>query len=143
LKDRDKPKFRKDVQEVMGESNISEHMPNHINTRFAIASGCNIFTTITILKLVEMGKLSLDHSVTDCLPNYFPSINNSVTIRHLLTHTSGFCDYFDEEIDEDGYAKVWENIPMYMMKSPDDFLKLLQNKEMEFEPGYRFKYNNG
>jgi CubicO group peptidase (beta-lactamase class C family) len=70
LKDRDKPKFRKDVQEVMGESNISEHMPNHINTRFAIASGCNIFTTITILKLVEMGKLSLDHSVTDCLP-YF------------------------------------------------------------------------
>ncbi|WP_435790668.1 serine hydrolase domain-containing protein [Clostridium sp.] len=131
------------VQEVMGESNISEHMPNHINTRFAIASGCKIFTAIAILKLVEMGKLSLDQSVKDCLPNYFPSMNNSVTIRHLLTHTSGFCDYFDEEIDEDGYAKVWESIPMYMMKSPDDFLRLLQDKEMEFEPGYRFKYNNG
>lgn len=133
------------VHEAMGEANISEHIPNHVNTRFAIASGCKIFTAIAILKLVEMGKLSLDESVTACLPNFFPYMNDSVTIRHLLTHTSGFCDYFDEEENDTdaSYANVWEDIPMYTMKSPGEFLRLLQNKKMEFEPGSRFKYNNG
>jgi len=136
---------KKIIQEAMGEANISEHIENHINTRFPTASGCKIFTAIAILKLIEMGKLSLDDSVTDCLPNFFPYMDNSVTIRHLLTHTSGFSDYFDEEENESDvyYAKVWENIPMYVMKSPSDFLRLLKNKKMEFEPGSRFKYNNG
>ncbi len=133
------------IQEAMGEANISEHIKNNINTRFPTASGCKIFTAVAVLKLIEMGKLSLDDSVTACLPNFFPYMDDSVTIRHLLSHTSGFSDYFDEEENDTdvSYAKVWENIPMYMMKSPSEFLRLLRNKKMEFEPDYRFKYNNG
>lgn len=133
------------IEEALGEANISEHIPNHVNTRFPTASGSKIFTAVATLKLVEMGKLSLDDSVTVCLPNFFPYMDKSVTIRHLLTHTSGFCDYFDEEENDSdtSYAQVWDGIPMYAMKSPNEFLRLLQNKKMEFEPNYRFKYNNG
>lgn len=131
------------IKEAMGESNINAHIANNIDTRFAMASGCKIFTAVAILKLVEMKKLLLEDSVKLLLPGCFPNMNNSVAVHHLLTHTSGFCDYFDEETDTDGYAKVWESIPMYMMKAPRDFLRLLKNKKMEFEPGTRFKYNNG
>lgn len=133
------------MQEAMGEANISEHIPNYVSTRFPTASGSKIFTAVAILKLIELGRVSLDDSVTVWLPNFFSYMDDSVTIRHLLTHTSGFGDYFDEEENDTdtSYASVWENIPMYAMKSPNDFLRLLQNKKMEFQPGYRFKYNNG
>jgi len=39
---------KKIIQEAMGEANISEHIKNHINTRFTTASGCKIFTAIAI-----------------------------------------------------------------------------------------------
>lgn len=133
------------IHQAIGEANISEHIQNREDTRFPTASGCKIFTAVAILKLVEVGKLSLDAFVTECLPNYFPYMDERVTVRHLLTHTSGFCDYFDEEenVEDVSYDNVWSKIPMYNMKAPDDFLILLQNKKMEFEPGFRFKYNNG
>ena len=129
-------------EEAFGHSVLNEEIPNDIHTRFPTASGSKIFTAVAILRLVESGKLSLDDSVVTHLPGHFPFMNEEVTVKHLLTHTSGFEDYFDEE-ENDDYASLWSNLPMYGLKSPDDFLVLLKDKKMEFKPGERFKYNNG
>lgn len=129
-------------EEAFGHSVLNEEIPNDIHTRFPTASGSKIFTAVAILRLVESSKLSLDDSVVTHLPGHFPFMDDEVTIRHLITHTSGFEDYFDEE-ENDDYASLWSNLPMYGLKSPDDFLVLLKDKKMEFKPGERFKYNNG
>jgi CubicO group peptidase (beta-lactamase class C family) len=129
-------------EEAFGHAVLNESVQNNIHTRFPTASGSKIFTAVAVLRLVESGALSLDDSVVTHLPDHFPFMDNEVTVRHLLTHTSGFEDYFDEEVNED-YASLWSDLPMYGLKSPDDFLVLLKDRKMEFKPGERFKYNDG
>lgn len=129
-------------EEAFGLAVINEEVPNHIHTRFPTASGSKIFTAAAVLKLVEEGRLSLEDPVAYYLPDHFPHMDEHVTIWHLLTHTSGFMDYFDEE-ENDDYTGIWKDLPMYRMKHPDDFLVLLRDRKMEFSPGERFKYNNG
>ncbi|WP_367619082.1 serine hydrolase [Planococcus shixiaomingii] len=113
--------------------------PNAIATRFGIASGSKIFTAVVICQLVEEGLLSFDAMLSELLPDSFPDF--PVTIHQLLTHTSGMPDYFDEETMND-FEELWQELPMYRMKTASDFLPLFQNKPMLFEPGERFKYNN-
>lgn len=129
-------------EEAFGLALLHEEVPNKVHTRFPVASGSKIFTAAAVLKLAEEGRLSLEDPVAYYLPDHFPHMDEHVTVKHLLTHTSGFKDYFDEE-ENDDYAGVWKNLPMYAMKNPDDFLILLKDHEMEFSPGERFKYNNG
>lgn len=64
-----------------------------------------------------------------------------MTIHHLLTHTSGIHDYFDEEVMDD-FEELWQNNPMYHVKGLKDFLPMFQNEVMMFQPGERFHYNN-
>ncbi len=129
-------------EEAFGLAVVNEEVPNQIHTRFPMASGSKIFTAAAVLKLVEEGRLSLEDPVAYYLPDHFPHMDEHVTLWHLLTHTSGFMDYFDEE-ENDDYSGIWKDLPMYSMKNPDDFLVLLGDREMEFSPGERFKYNNG
>ena len=103
---------------------MNEAVPNTVGTRFPVASGSKIFTAVAALKLVEKGALSLTDSVTALLPDTFPFMDSRVTVRHLLTHTSGFQDYFKEDANEN-YADLWKNLPMYGMRTPKDFLVLL------------------
>jgi CubicO group peptidase (beta-lactamase class C family) len=64
-----------------------------------------------------------------------------VTIQHLLTHTSGIPDYFDEEVMDD-FEELWQNNPMYHVKELKDFLPMFLDEVMMFQPGERFHYNN-
>lgn len=129
-------------EEAFGEIIPGENLPINLDTAFPTASGCKIFTAVAILKLMEQGELSLGTSVNAILPGVFPHMDDEVTVHHLLTHTSGFMDYFDEE-ESDDYAGTWGKLAMYNIMTPWDFLPLLEDKTMEFPPGERFKYNNG
>jgi CubicO group peptidase (beta-lactamase class C family) len=122
-------------------ANRVEEIPNTIHTRFGIASGCKLFTAIGICQLVDRGVLSFDTPLKECLNIDFPYFSESVTIHHLLTHTSGIPDYFDEEVMND-YEDLWKERPVYQMRSLKDFLPLFQTNKMKFEPGERFHYNN-
>lgn len=113
--------------------------PNAVDTRFGIASGCKIFTAVAIAQLVEEGNLAFDDVLSDLLPDDFP--NFPVTLHQLLTHTSGIPDYFDEAVMED-FEELWQELPMYRMKTTGDFLPLFKDKPMMFEPGEKFQYNN-
>lgn len=111
------------------------------HTKFGIASGAKIFTAVAIAKLVEQGRLDFQSKLADCLSIAFPHFHQDVTIHHLLTHTSGIPDYFDEE-EMDDFEELWQTLPMYRVRSGADFLPLFRDKKMMFSPGERFHYNN-
>ncbi|GBF76381.1 penicillin-binding protein [Paenibacillus sp. 598K] len=123
-----------------GYANRSERIANTPHTRFGIASGCKIFTAIAICQLIEQGRLALDTRLSELeLP--LPQVHPEMTVRHLLTHTSGIPDYFDEAVMTD-YESLWQTLPMYTIDGPGRFLPLFADQPMKFEPGAEFAYNN-
>ena len=128
-------------EQAYGYANRSDRIKNQVNTRFGIASGTKGFTALAIGKLIQEGKLSLDAKAVECVSMPIPNVSADVTIRHLLTHTSGIGDYYDEEEVGD-YEEFFVEIPWYDLKSPKDYLPLF-TKPMKFTPGERFSYSNG
>ncbi|GAM15093.1 serine hydrolase domain-containing protein [Mesobacillus selenatarsenatis] len=124
-----------------GYANRTDLLKNNLETRFGIASGCKLFTAIAICQLVEEGKLNFDMRLKDCLDIEFPSFSNEITIHHLLTHTSGITDYFDEDVMDD-FEELWIKRPMYHIRRLKDFIPMFQNEKMKFTPGETFHYNN-
>lgn len=125
-----------------GYANIADAIPNRIDTRFQIASGSKLFTSLAICQLVEQGKLELDSRLLDVVDIEFPHYSAEITIRHLLTHCSGITSYYEEAIHPD-YEAVWRDYPVSKVQSPRDFLPLFRDKPMKFRPGERFDYNDG
>lgn len=124
-----------------GYANRSEQLLNNTSTRYGIASGCKLFTAIAICQLVEERKLSFNSKLKDCLDVHFPNFDEEITIHHLLTHTSGIPDYFDEEVMDD-FEQLWVENPMYRIRSLKDFLPLFQDQPMKLKVGEKFHYNN-
>ena len=77
-----------------GLADLDKKTPCTTNTNFRLASVTKQFTAMAVLMLVERGKLSLDDRLTDAFPE-FPAYGKQITVRHLLTHTSGLLDYED------------------------------------------------
>ncbi|MFF2093111.1 serine hydrolase domain-containing protein [Paenibacillus sp. NPDC058174] len=123
-----------------GFANRSDKIKNRPNTRFGIASGSKIFTAIAICQLVQKGLLEFDTKLCDLELN-LNQFDPTITVHHLLTHTSGIPDYFDEEFMSD-YESLWKTVPMYNVNSPKSFLPLFRNNPMKFEPGTQFSYSN-
>nr|WP_255437538.1 serine hydrolase domain-containing protein [Thalassobacillus sp. CUG 92003] len=96
---------------------------NNQATRFGIASGCKLFTSVAICQLVENGSLQINTKLKDCLDHIFPFGNEDVTIHHLLTHTSGMPDYFNEATMDD-FEQLWERTPMYSLRR---FITIMQH----------------
>jgi len=101
-------------------------------TLFELASISKQFTAVAILKLNEEKKLNLNDLVTKFLPN-FPYKN--ITIKHLLTHTSGLPEYMD--FPEKDFNR---NVPLSNAKL-ESYIERFKPKIM-FQPGMRFKYIN-
>ena len=120
----------------------SESIPNRSDTRFQMASGCKIFTSMAACQLVERGELQFDTRLSECVGAEFPHYAPDITIHHLLTHSSGITSYFEEDVNPD-YEALWRDVPMYKVRGPRDFLPLFQHKPMKFPPGERFDYNDG
>jgi D-alanyl-D-alanine carboxypeptidase len=103
------------------------------NSVFAIGSITKQFTAAVILQLAEAGKLALDDPVKRHLPD-FTSVPAELTIRHLLTHTSGMRDEFVQpELGKlfDDPATTYEEYVAAARHSPSDW-----------PPGSRWSYGN-
>lgn len=127
-------------EQSYGFANRSDKIKNTTNTRFGIASGCKIFTAIAICQLVDKGLLEFSTLLSDLGMN-INKFDPRITVHHLLTHTSGIPDYFDEEFMTD-FESLWETVPMYSITSPKCFLPMFQDRPMKFDPGTQFSYNN-
>ena len=128
-------------EQCHGYANRTEELPNRIDTRFGIASGCKLFTAIAICQLVEKGQLTFETKLKDCLNISFPHFDQNITVHHLLTHTAGIPDYFDEEVMDD-FEELWIHHPMYLIRNLSNFLPLFQHHPMKLNVGERFSYNN-
>jgi CubicO group peptidase (beta-lactamase class C family) len=106
-----------------GYADLSNKVANTLETRFGIASGTKFFTALAIGKLIEAGKLSFSTRLKDCIALDFPRYSQEITIRHLLTHTSGIPDYYDEEkiTDFDNFVL---SIPWYELRGPGEVPKV-------------------
>lgn len=121
-------------ENAFGFANHDHKISNTSNTAFRIGSISKSFTAMLVLQLIEKGKLGLDIPISNYLPEYREDIGKKVTIRHLLTHTSGIPSYT-------ALPNVWED-SMQLSYTPLQILKSFGSRDLEFEPGAEYKYGN-
>jgi CubicO group peptidase (beta-lactamase class C family) len=112
-----------------GLANVEQAVQVKPETVFQSGSVGKQFTAALVMLLVEDGKLSLDDSITRFYPDA-PWRWRGITIRHLLTHTSGIPDYEETSID------------LRKDYTEDEFARLAFGLKLEFEPGSRWSYSN-
>ncbi len=131
------------LERTLGFAQHAEQIPNRVDTRFGTASGCKIFTAIAVQQLIEQGRFALATPLCELL--HIPyALDPAITVRHLLTHSSGLPDYYDEEVmsDQDCLDLMAEQA-VYTLVSPQDYLPLFLDRPAKFAVGERFHYNNG
>lgn len=130
------------VELARGLADRANRRPITLDTRFAIASVVKGLTALTAMSLIESGELRLDTTLRSLLPDDLPMVDPTVTIEHLLAHTSGVGDYLDEDDWDDVDAYVMP-IPVHRLDSPMHFLPILDGYPQRTPPGTKFAYNNG
>jgi CubicO group peptidase (beta-lactamase class C family) len=112
-----------------GTANVEHDVPVGTETIFQSGSVGKQFTSALVMTLVEEGKLGLDDSIRRHLPET-PSSWQPITLRHLLSHTSGIPDYTTAEFD---YRRDY---------TEDDVVAMASKLELEFPAGTRWNYSN-
>ena len=115
--------------EGYGFANVEHDVPVTPDTIFQSGSVGKQFTAAAVMLQVEDGKLALEDPLTKFFPDA-PKPWQHLTVRHLLTHTSGLPDYTAGTID---YRRDY---------SEDDLRKFAYGLTLEFEPGARWNYSN-
>jgi CubicO group peptidase (beta-lactamase class C family) len=120
------------LEKGYGYRNANDKIPHDENSIFQIGSVTKQFTASVILKLQEQKKLN----VQDKLSKYFPGYpkGDSITIEHLLTHTSGIYSYTDDEKLMKGDVAKPSN--------REKMMALFKDKPLHFSPGTNWEYSN-
>ncbi len=117
-----------------GLADLDHGIPLHRTSSFYIASASKQFTAMSLLLLVEEGKVSLSDSVRVTIPE-LPDYANEVSLQHLLNHTSGIRDYFQVG-RRAGYSTD------YVYTDHNVLNIIIRQKNLHFQPGDEFQYSN-
>ena len=112
-----------------GLANVELNVPVSPQTIFQSGSLGKQFTATAVMMLVEEGKLSLDDKIVKYFPDA-PSSWKDITVRNLLSHTSGIQNYTTEAMN---YRRDY---------TEDDLLKLAESTPLDFAPGTSWRYSN-
>lgn len=117
--------------QAYGNGQLDPATPARPEMRYSIGSISKQFTAAAILLLQEQGKLSLDDKVAKFVPSLTRA--NEVSIRQLLSHTSGYQDYWPQDY-----------VPPFMLQpiTAQRILDLWAHKPLDFDPGSRWQYSN-
>jgi D-alanyl-D-alanine carboxypeptidase len=117
--------------QAYGDARLEPRVPAKAEMRYSIGSISKQFTATAILMLAEQGKLSLDDPVSRFVPNLTRA--GEVTIRQILSHTSGYQDYWPQDY-----------VPPFMLQPiiADKILDLWARKPLDFDPGTDWQYSN-
>ena len=115
-----------------GVKDVTTKQPIQASTNFNIASLTKQFTAMAVLQLAQQGKLNLDDSPGKYLPSLNKHVANKITIRQLLSHSSGLIDHYSYASSK-GLQHA-HNI---------DVFKAIENIDSTyFTPGTQFRYSN-
>jgi len=116
---------------ALGKADLSANRAAETTTRYAVGSISKQFTVAALLMLQEQGKLSLD----DKIAKFFPQLTRAgdITIRMLLSHTSGYEDY----APQDYMIPEWTR-----QVTPQTLMREWAGRPLDFEPGTRWQYSN-
>lgn len=118
----------------VGMANLTYSIPNTPTMLFEVASTSKPFTAMAIALLAEQGKLSIDDDIRKHIPE-LPNYGDTITIRHLLHHTSGLREYealifFGGRGNENAHSEK-------------EVLNLIsRQKNINFKPGTEYQYSN-
>jgi len=118
-------------EHAYGRGRIEPDVPAAPSMRYAIGSVSKQFTATAVLLLAEEGKLSLDDRVAKWFPNLTRA--NDVTLRQLLSMTSGYQDYWPHD---------YVFTDMLQPTSPSVILDRWARKPLDFAPGAKWQYSN-
>ena len=113
-----------------GLANVELNVPVRPDTVFQIQSITKTFTASAVMLLVEEGKIGLDDKITKHLDG-LPESWKDITIRHLLSHTSGIKDFINEP-----------TVDMRQDIQPEDVIESLRKLPLNFQPGEKYAYTN-
>jgi D-alanyl-D-alanine carboxypeptidase len=114
-----------------GDARVEPRVVAKPEMRYSIGSISKQFTAAAMLLLEEQGKLSLHDTVAKFLPRLTRS--NEVTLRQLLSHTSGYQDYWPQDYVMPG---------MLEPVTPEEILDSWAQKPLDFDPGTKWQYSN-
>ncbi len=116
---------------AFGQARLSPVLAAKPEMHYAIGSISKQFTTTCILLLAEDGKLTLDDPVSRWFPELIRS--KQVSVRNLLTHTSGYEDYAPQDYTIPAWTKPTK---------PIDVVHEWAGKPLDFDPGTKWQYSN-
>jgi len=102
----------------------------NVTSDFYLASVSKQFTAMCIMLLKEQGKLDYDDTLDDYFPE-FPDYAKSVTVKHMLTHTSGIANHYNLGIYKPG------------LTNQEVYETLIKQENLNFNPGEKYEYSNG
>jgi CubicO group peptidase (beta-lactamase class C family) len=118
-------------EHAYGLADVESQTPCTAETNFRMASVSKQFTATAIMLLVDRGTIALDDKLTKFFPG-FPKYGEKITVKHLLTHTSGVPAY--EDLIPTGTTMQLDDYDVLHL--------LLDTSEPRFAPGAKFEYSN-
>jgi len=121
-------------KEAFGLANREWNIPNRTDTKFMIGSVSKPITAALVLIQVQKGLIDLNKTLADYLPEFKNKPAAAVTIKQLLSHTSGIPNY---DITKDFFPRISRQ---YF--SREDYLKVFIDSALAFAPGTRYAYSS-
>src|SRR5215213_5701373 len=122
--------------EGVGFADLDNMIPANGSTVFNVGSVSKAITAVAILQLVEQGKIGLDDPIKKYVPT-FPDKGSPITIRHIMTHTSGIRHYrstdFPDSEDNENHKRV---------TSLPEAIKIFKDDPLLFKPGEYYFYSS-
>jgi len=115
-----------------GVADLGSKAPVSPSTNFNICSMTKQFTAYAILQLQRGGKLSLDDKLSRFFPDLAPRVANDLTVRRLLTHSSGIVDHY-EHVDKSKFTEFWDRDVLAAIRDVDS---------LYFPAGTKYRYSN-
>jgi serine beta-lactamase-like protein LACTB, mitochondrial len=122
--------------EGAGFADLDNMVPATGTTVYNVGSVSKAITAVAILQLVEKGKVALDDPIRAYVPS-FPEKGSPITIRHIMTHTSGIRHYLPTD-----FPTSEDNENMVPIASLEEAIKIFRDDPLLFQPGERYSYSS-
>jgi CubicO group peptidase (beta-lactamase class C family) len=116
----------------LGLADVENEVPARAHTVYRIASISKPIGATAVMQLVERGKVSLDDEIQKYVPAFPRKGEHRITLRHILTHTSGIRHYLSDE----------EVLSTTRYPSVVDALRIFKDDPLLFSPGQRYSYSS-